>query len=582
VVVISANWGLGEPIVQGAVNPDRYLVFKPALDDPAKVPILEMQRGEKRVKMVYAEGGSARTALVETTGRERDSFVLSASEILALARWGVAIERHYGRPMDIEWAKDGITGALAIVQARPETVHGGRTRPILRTWRLTGKARPILRGAAVGEAIAAGPARIVRDPAEIDAFPEGAVLVAEATDPDWVPLMKKASAIVTDQGGATSHAAIVSRELGLPAVVGTGAATATLHDGEDVTVSCAEGEEGRVYAGRVPFESAALDLASIPKTRTAMMLNIATPAAALRAWRLPASGVGLARMEFIISSLVRAHPMALLHFETLKDRSARHEIARLTRGWPSKPDYFVSTLARGVARIAAPFHPRPVIVRLSDFKSNEYAHLVGGAAFEPTEENPMLGLRGASRYYSDRYREGFALECRAMKMAREEIGLDNIILMVPFCRTPAEADRVLALMAEHGLVRGEAGLQVYVMCEIPSNVILAEEFAQRFDGFSIGSNDLTQLVLGVDRDSAELRGLFDERDPAVERIIADVIARARKAGVKVGLCGEAPSNHPDFAAFLVRCGIDSISLNPDGFVAAARAVAEAEAALQSP
>jgi pyruvate,water dikinase len=508
--------------------------------------------------------------------------VLSASEILALARWGVAIERHYGRPMDIEWAKDGITGALAIVQARPETVHGGRTRPILRTWRLTGKARPILRGAAVGEAIAAGPARIVRDPAEIDAFPEGAVLVAEATDPDWVPLMKKASAIVTDQGGATSHAAIVSRELGLPAVVGTGAATATLHDGEDVTVSCAEGEEGRVYAGRVPFESAAHDLASIPKTRTAMMLNIATPAAALRAWRLPASGVGLARMEFIISSLVRAHPMALLHFETLKDRSARHEIARLTRGWPSKPDYFVSTLARGVARIAAPFHPRPVIVRLSDFKSNEYAHLVGGAAFEPKEENPMLGLRGASRYYSDRYREGFALECRAMKMAREEIGLDNIILMVPFCRTPAEADRVLALMAEHGLVRGEAGLQVHVMCEIPSNVILAEEFAQRFDGFSIGSNDLTQLVLGVDRDSAELRGLFDERDPAVERIIADVIARARKAGVKVGLCGEAPSNHPDFAAFLVRCGIDSISLNPDGFVAAARAVAEAEAALQSP
>jgi pyruvate,water dikinase len=313
-----------------------------------------------------------------------------------------------------------------------------------------------------------------------------------------------------------------------------------------------------------------------------MMLNIATPAAALRAWRLPASGVGLARMEFIISSLVRAHPMALLHFETLKDRSARHEIARLTRGWPSKPDYFVSTLARGVARIAAPFHPRPVIVRLSDFKSNEYAHLVGGAAFEPKEENPMLGLRGASRYYSDRYREGFALECRAMKMAREEIGLDNIILMVPFCRTPAEADRVLALMAEHGLVRGEAGLQVHVMCEIPSNVILAEEFAQRFDGFSIGSNDLTQLVLGVDRDSAELRGLFDERDPAVERIIADVIARARKAGVKVGLCGEAPSNHPDFAAFLVRCGIDSISLDPDGFVAAARAVAEAEAALQSP
>ena len=577
VVVIAASWGLGEPIVQGAVNPDRYLVFKPALADPAKVPILDKARGEKLRKMVYAEGGSARTAMVETTGRERDSFVLTDAEILALARWGVAIERHYGRPMDIEWAKDGLTGELAIVQARPETVHGGRTRAVLRTWRLTGKARPILRGAAVGEAIAAGPARLVRDPTDIEGFPDGAVLVAEATDPDWVPLMKKAAAIVTDQGGATSHAAIVSRELGVPAVVGTGAAMAQLHDGEDVTVSCAEGEEGRVYAGRIPFETAELDLSTIPATRTAMMLNIATPSAALRAWRLPAKGVGLARMEFIISSVVRAHPMALLHFDTLKDRSAKAEIARLTRGWKSKADYFVATLARGVARIAAPFHPNPVIVRLSDFKSNEYAHLVGGAAFEPEEENPMLGLRGASRYYADRYREGFALECRAMRMAREEIGLDNIVLMIPFCRTPAEADRVLAVMAEWGLVRGERGLQVYMMCEIPSNVILAEEFAARFDGFSIGSNDLTQLVLGVDRDSAELRGLFDERDPAVKRMIADVIARAHTAGVKVGICGEAPSNHPDFAAFLVECGIDSISLNPDGFVAAARAVAAAEA-----
>jgi pyruvate,water dikinase len=381
---------------------------------------------------------------------------------------------------------------------------------------------------------------------------------------------------VTDQGGATSHAAIVSRELGVAAVVGTGAAMATLRDGQAVTVSCAEGEEGRVYDGRVPFEAAELDLSTIPATKTAMMLNIATPAAALRAWRLPAAGVGLARMEFIISSVVRAHPMALLHFDTLEDRAAKHEIARLTRGWPSKAEYFVTTLARGVARIAAPFHPKPVIVRLSDFKSNEYAHLVGGSAFEPAEENPMLGLRGASRYYAERYREGFALECRAMRMAREEIGLDNIILMVPFCRTPAEADRVLAVMEENGLVRGERGLQVYVMCEIPANVILAEEFAQRFDGFSIGSNDLTQLVLGVDRDSAELRALFDERDPAVKRMIADVIRRAHAAGVKVGICGEAPSNHPDFAAFLVGCGIDSMSLNPDSFVTAARAVAAAE------
>jgi pyruvate,water dikinase len=582
VVVIAAAWGLGEPIVQGAVNPDRYLVFKPGLAHPDKVPILDKARGEKLRKMVYAEGGSARTAMVETTGRERDGFVLSDAEILGLARWGVVIERHYRRPMDIEWAKDGQTGELAIVQARPETVHGGRARAVLKTWRLTGKARPILRGAAVGEAIAAGPARLVRDPSDIETFPEGAVLVAEATDPDWVPLMKKAAAIVTDQGGATSHAAIVSRELGVAAVVGTGAAMATLRDGQAVTVSCAEGEEGRVYDGLIPFEAAELDLASIPATRTAMMLNIATPAAALRAWRLPAAGVGLARMEFIISSVVRAHPMALLNFDTLTDRAAKHEIERLTRGWPSKAEYFVATLARGVARIAAPFHPKPVIVRLSDFKSNEYAHLVGGAAFEPAEENPMLGLRGASRYYAPRYREGFALECRAMRMAREEIGLDNIILMVPFCRTPAEADRVLAVMAENGLVRGERGLQVYVMCEIPSNVILAEEFAKRFDGFSIGSNDLTQLVLGVDRDSAELRALFDERDPAVKWMIADVIGRAHAAGVKVGICGEAPSNHPDFAAFLVGCGIDSMSLNPDSFVTAARAVAAAEAARATP
>nr|MCU0987625.1 phosphoenolpyruvate synthase [Acetobacteraceae bacterium] len=537
---------------------------------------------EKLRKMVYAEGGSARTAMVETTGRERATFVLTDAEILALARWGVVIERHYGRPMDIEWAKDGRTGELAIVQARPETVHGGRAHAVLRTWRLTGKARPILRGAAVGEAIAAGPARLVHDPSGIETFPEGAVLVAEATDPDWVPLMKKAAAIVTDHGGTTSHAAIVSRELGLAAVVGTGAAMATLRDGQEVTVSCAEGEEGRVYDGRVPFEAAELDLATIPETKTAMMLNIATPAASLRAWRLPAAGVGLARMEFIISSVVRAHPMALLRFDELTDHAVRHEIARLTRGWPSKADYFVATLARGAARIAAPFHPKPVIVRLSDFKSNEYAHLLGGGTFEPAEENPMLGLRGASRYYAERYREGFALECRAMRMAREEIGLDNIILMVPFCRTPAEADRVLAVMAENGLVRGERGLEVYVMCEIPSNVILAEEFAQRFDGFSIGSNDLTQLVLGVDRDSADLRALFDERDPAVKRMIADVIGRAHAAGVKVGICGEGPSNHPDFAAFLVDCGIDSMSLNPDSFVTAARAVAAAEAARATP
>jgi pyruvate,water dikinase len=577
VVVISAAWGLGEPIVQGAVDPDRYLIFKTPLDDPAKVPILDRARGGKARKMVYATGGSARTTMVETTGRERDAFVLSDLETLQLARWAVVIERHYGRPMDMEWAKDGETGELFIVQARPETVHGTRQAATLRSWKLKAKARPILTGAAVGESIARGPVRVARGPDDIEGFPEGAVLVAEATDPDWVPLMKKAAGIVTDHGGPTSHAAIVSRELGLPAVVGTGAATMRLRDGQVVTLSCAEGHEGKVYDGALEFGATDIDLSAIPKTRTAMMLNIASPAAAFRWWRLPTQGVGLARMEFIVSAVIKAHPMALIHFDRVRDAEARRQIEALTRGFPDKASYFVDRLARGVASIAAPFHPRPVILRLSDFKSNEYAHLIGGTEFEPAEENPMLGLRGASRYYSDRYREGFALECRAVLKARREIGLDNLIVMVPFCRTPQEADRVLAVMAEHGLKRGEHGLQVYVMCEIPSNVVLAEEFAARFDGFSIGSNDLTQLVLGVDRDSAELRDLFDERDEAVKRVIADVIHRARAAGRKIGICGEAPSNHPDFAAFLVEQGIDSISLNPDGFVAAARSIAAAEA-----
>ncbi|MDW8443993.1 MAG: phosphoenolpyruvate synthase [Acetobacteraceae bacterium] len=579
VVLINAAWGLGEPIVQGAVDPDRYLVFKAPLADPTKVPILEKTRGAKAVKMVYAEGGSARTALIETTRRERDAFVLADAEILELARAACAIERHYGRPMDMEWAKDGVTGVIWIVQARPETVHATRQGAVLRTWRLTGKPRaPLLTGAAVGDKIAAGPVRVVHSPEAGADFPDGAVLVTEQTDPDWVPLMRRAAAIVTDHGGTTSHAAIVSRELGLPAVVGTQLATRTLRDGQEVTVSCAEGSEGRVYDGRVPFAATEVDLSAIPATRTRMMLNIASPAAALRWWRLPAKGVGLARMEFIINAVIRAHPMALVRFDEVTDRSARREIERLARGFPDKPSYFVETLARGIALIAAPYHPNPVIVRLSDFKSNEYAHLVGGADFEPAEENPMLGLRGASRYASPRYREAFALECRAVKMARETIGADNIVVMIPFCRTPEEADRVLALMREHGLTRGERGLQVYVMCEIPSNVILAEAFAERFDGFSIGSNDLTQLVLGVDRDNAELRELFDERNEAVRRMIADVIRRAHAAGRPVGICGEAPSNHPDFAAFLVEAGIDSISLNPDGFVAAVRRVAEAEAA----
>jgi pyruvate,water dikinase len=483
----------------------------------------------------------------------------------------------------MEWARDGETGELWILQARPETVHGARAAgAALRSYRLASRPRPILTGAAVGDSIAAGPVRILRGPADIEDFPEGAVLVAEATDPDWVPLMRKAVGIVTDHGGATSHAAIVSRELGLPAVVGTQRATGLLRDGQVVTLSCAEGERGQVHDGRLDFTVTDIDLGAIPATRTPLLLNIASPAAALRWWRLPAKGVGLARMEFIVSALVRIHPMALLRFDSLADEGAKRQIEAITRGAPDRAAYFVETLARGVARIAAPFHPNPVILRLSDFKSNEYAHLIGGQEFEPAEENPMLGLRGASRYYSESYREGFALECRAIRMAREEIGLGNITVMVPFCRTPKEADRVLALMAEHGLERGRDGLRIYVMCEIPSNVILAEEFAERFDGFSIGSNDLTQLILGVDRDSAALRELFDERDEAVRRMIADVIRRAHACGTPVGICGEAPSNHPDFAAFLVEQGIDSISLNPDGFVAAATAIAAAEARMPPP
>lgn len=576
VAVISAAWGLGENVVQGTVIPDKYLVFKTLLQNPQHRPIIEKTLGAKERKLIYATGRSARTENVNTTRRERESFVLGDEEILQLGRWAVIVERHYGRPMDMEWAKDGETGELYMLQARPETVQSARSSALLKTWRLKQKGKRLLTGAAIGEAIAAAPVCIVHSADHIGQFREGSILVTETTDPDWVPIMKKAAGLITDHGGPTSHAAIVSRELGLPAIVGTQHGTTALLDKQSVTLSCAEGEQGSVYDGILDFSADEVNLADIPETRTDIMVNIASPAAAFRWWRLPARGIGLARMEFIINNIIRIHPMALVRFDELKDRTVRREIETLTRGYRDKRDYFVDTLARGIAKIAAPLHPHPVIVRLSDFKSNEYAHLLGGAGFEPAEENPMLGLRGASRYYSDRYRDGFALECRALRKVREEIGFANVIVMVPFCRTPREADRVLAVMEEHGLKRGRDGLQVYVMCEIPSNVILAEEFAQRFDGFSIGSNDLTQLILGVDRDSEELAGLFDERDEAVKRMIRDVIARAHRCGVKVGICGQAPSNYPEFAAFLVEAGIDSISLNPDSFVATTRRVAETE------
>jgi pyruvate,water dikinase len=579
--VISAAWGLGETVVQGAVDPDKYLVFKALLADTGLTPIIEKTLGAKATKMIYAAGGSARTRVIDTPLRERDAFVLSDGEIVQLARWAVIVEDHYGRPMDMEWARDGITHELYMVQARPETVQSQASGTLFTVSRLLESGPLIVSGVAIGDSIATGQACVIRDPADIENFIDGAILVTEMTDPDWVPIMTRASGIVTDHGGPTSHAAIVSRELGVPAVVGTGTGTDRIKNGAAITLSCAEGDEGFVYDGTLAFETEEVDLGAVPTTRTKLMVNIASPAAAFEWWRLPAAGVGLARMEFIINNLITIHPMALVHPERVTDRSAVRRIQERTRGFADPKEYFVQTLALGIAKLTAPYHPNPVIVRMSDFKTNEYAHLLGGGAFEHAEENPIIGFRGASRYYDERYREGFALECRAIKRVREEIGFSNVIVMVPFCRTLAEADKVLAVMAENGLARGENGLQVYMMCEIPANVVLGEEFATRFDGFSIGSNDLTQLVLGVDRDAGDLAALFDERDEAVKRMISEAIRKAHAAGIKIGICGQAPSNYPDFAAFLVREGIDSISLNPDSFLKTAGIVAEAEGLLDT-
>ena len=576
VVLINAAWGLGENVVKGTVNPDEYQVYKPFLDNPALVPILEKSLGEKARKMVYSTAAGSATRDVPTSRAEREAFVLSDAEILDLARQACVIERHYGQPMDIEWAKDGETGLIYIVQARPETVQSRADIGVLRSYKVKSKGETLLQGLSVGNALATGEVCLIETAADIDRFVDGAILVTTTTDPDWVPVMKRAAAIITDHGGRTSHAAIVSRELGLPAIVGTGTATHLLHDGQQVTVSCAEGDHGFVYAGIADYEIEDTVLGEVPHTRTEVMLNLANPAAAARWWRLPVDGVGLARMEFVISNTIRVHPLALTRFDQLKDAEARTQIARLTRAYADRSAFFVEKLAMGLSRIAATWYPRPAIVRMSDFKTNEYADLLGGRQFEPDEENPMIGFRGASRYYSDAYRDGFALECRAIKRLRETMGFDNVVVMIPFCRTPAEADRVLEVMRENGLVRGENGLQVYVMCEIPSNVILADEFAARFDGFSIGSNDLTQLTLGIDRDSEKLAELFDERDPAVLWMIETVVARARAAGRKIGLCGQAPSNDPEFARLLVAAGIHSISVTPDSFLAVKQHVAAAE------
>ncbi len=577
VVLINAAWGLGENVVQGTVDPDEYQVFKPLLDDKALSPIIEKKKGAKDIKMIYAVGDKP-TRNVPTSKAERAAWVLSDPEIVELARWAATIEKHYGCPMDMEWARDGNSGDMYIVQARPETVQARRDVGIFKSYTIHNKGKLLTKGLSIGDAIASGQVCLIETAKDIDKFVEGSILVTQTTDPDWVPIMKRAAAIVTDHGGRTSHAAIVSRELGLPAVVGTGNATEILHTGQDVTISCAEGDEGFIYQDIGDFSVEELDVTDLPETKTKVMLNLANPGSAFRWWRLPADGIGLARMEFVVSNAIRVHPMALVHFDRLKDEKAKAEIATLTAGYDNKPDYFVDKLALGLGRLAAAVYPKPVIVRMSDFKTNEYAGLVGGAEFEPAEENPMIGFRGASRYYSPRYRNGFALECQAIKRLRDEMGFTNVVVMIPFCRSVGEADKVLGVMAENGLKRGENGLQVYVMCEIPSNVILAAKFADRFDGFSIGSNDLTQLTLGVDRDSGELADLFDEQDEAVKWMIEKVISEANKAGAKIGLCGQAPSDHPEFAEFLVECGIDSMSVSPDSFIAVKQIVAQAEKA----
>ena len=580
-VLIDGAWGLGENIVQGAVDPDAWQVFKPLLDDPGVSPIVARRRGSKEVKMVYAAGPHLSTLSIETSKDEREAFVLPDAEVLQLARWAVLIEQHYGCPMDIEWAKDGPDGSLCILQARPETVQSRAAAGSLKTYSLSKQGDELVRGLAIGGAAASGDVCLIKSTADIANFVDGSVLVTSTTDPDWVPVMQRAAAIVTDHGGRTSHAAIVSREFGLPAVVGTGDATKVLQSGQQVTVSCIGGDEGIVYSGKAAVTVAEVDVTALPRTRTKIMLNLVNPAAAGRWWQLPSDGVGLTRMEFVIANTIKVHPMALVHFSELEDTAAKAEIERLTARYEDKRDYFIDQLAQGLARIAAVQFPRPVIVRMSDFKTNEYAGLIGGAAFEPTEENPMLGFRGAARYYSPQYRAGFALECQAIRHLRETMGFTNVAIMIPFCRTVEEADRVIETMRDEGLVRGEKDLELYMMCEIPSNVVLAGDFAQRFDGFSIGSNDLTQLTLGIDRDSELLADQFDAGDPAVEWMIRHVIEEAHRHHTKVGLCGQAPSDDPEFARILVECGIDSISVTPDSFVAVKSHVAAAEKTIET-
>ena len=584
-VLINAAYGLGENVVQGTVNPDQFYVFKPTLEKGFK-PVISKKLGTKKIKMIYSKNGKHPTQNVEASHDERFKFVLKDDEILKLAKWACIIEDYYSRkakkfkPMDMEWAKDGMTNELFIVQARPETVQSQKNMNILEEYILKEKSLVIITGLSVGMKIGSGKAHVIKNVRDIKNFKPGEILITEKTDPDWEPIMKIASAIVTNKGGRTAHAAIVARELGIPAIVGTERGTEIIKNGIDVTISCAEGEIGKVYKGKLRFEIKKIDLKKLKRPKTKIMMNVGNPDQAFEFSFIPNDGVGLAREEFIISSYIKVHPLALLHFDKIKDKKTKEIITELTYAYKNKVDFFVEKLAQGVSMIGAAFWPKDVIVRMSDFKTNEYANLIGGMEFEPKEENPMLGWRGASRYYAGSYREAFGLECLAMKKARDEMGLANIKLMIPFCRTVEEGKLVIKEMKKYGLVQGKNGLEIYVMCEIPSNVVLADDFAKIFDGFSIGSNDLTQLTLGLDRDSELVARLYDERNPAVQKLIYEAIHKCKRNKIKIGICGQGPSDHPDFAQFLVRCGIDSISLNPDTVIRTNLAIAEMERKLR--
>jgi len=581
VVFITGAYGLGENVVQGTVNPDEFYVFKPTLAEGRR-PILKRQLGDKAIRMIYTGDSlaGASTRNVDVKRDDREQFCIDDDEVLTLARYGVLIEEHYSRlagqprPMDIEWAKDGVTGDLFIVQARPETVQSQLDSAYQETFHLRERGEVLVQGKSVGQRIAAGPARVILDASDMNDVREGEILVTDITDPDWEPVMKRAGAIVTNRGGRTCHAAIVARELGIPAIVGCGDATLQLNDGQTVTVSCAEGDTGNVYDGRLEFESEKIDLRQLGTPTTKLMLNVGNPEQAFKFAHLPSAGVGLARLEFIINNSIRVHPRALLEYDTLDD-DTQEEIDRASAGYPDRRSFYVERLGEGIGTIAAAFYPKPVIVRMSDFKSNEYASLIGGTAFEPEEENPMIGFRGASRYYAESFAESFAMECEAIRKVRETKGLDNVAIMVPFTRSVDEARQVLDLMQQHGLERGREGLKIYLMCEIPANALLADEFLEYFDGFSIGSNDLTQLCLGVDRDSGLLGG-FDERNPAVLKLMEMAIEACSAKGKYVGICGQAPSDFPEITRWLVQHGIQSISLNPDSLLTMIRTVLETE------